>query len=107
MRRGLGVTKSLSESTEVRGCCLETRSGRETGFQKTKQTAKEKHKRWWRLLVEAPCGLSFHTGSGFLGRQGSLAASLASFKFLYSIHASGVTGPKLLLKFIYCRLEEN
>lgn len=57
--------------------------------------------------MEAPCGLAFHTGSGFLGRQGSLAASLASFKLLYSIHASGVTGPKLLLKFIYCRLEEN
>lgn len=48
-----------------------------------------------------------HTSGGFLGRQGSLAASLASFKLLYSIHASGVTGTKLLLKFIYYSLEEK
>jgi hypothetical protein len=48
-----------------------------------------------------------HTSGGFLGRQGSLAASLASFKLLYSIHASGVTGTKLLLKFIYYSLEDR
>lgn len=51
-------------------------------------------------------GLS-HTGRGFLGRQGLLAASLASFELLYSIHAPGVTGPKLLLEFIYGSLEKK
>lgn len=55
----------------------------------------------------SPCGLVSHTSRGFLGRQGLLAAFLASFKLLYSIHASGMTCPKLLLKFIYGSLQEK
>lgn len=58
--------------------------------------------------MQEPRGCASHTGGGgFLGRQGSLAASLATFKLLHSIHASGVTGAKLLLKFIYYSLEEK
>lgn len=70
----------------------------------TKQTTKEKIQVGGHLWG-AQCGLSARTSGGLLGRQGSLAASLASLKLLYSIHASGVTGPKLLLKFIYNSLE--
>lgn len=73
---------------------------------KPKTNHKEK-KRKEGTACGAQRGLASHTGGGFLGRQGALAASLASFKLLYSIHASGVTGTKLLLKLIYYSLEKK
>lgn len=49
--------------------------------------------------------MASHTGGLFLGCWGFLAIPLANLKFLYRIQPSCVTGPKLLLKFIYYSLE--
>lgn len=76
MRRGLGVTKSLSESTEARGRCLETRGGRETGFQKNKNKPQRKNIKDGGTACGKPReGLPLIPAEGFLADRASSSST--------------------------------